>query len=140
MNRLIFTGNQAAIPATIHTQRGSEYFIIAYDVAENSTRLPAVGAYAVLAELDAENGASNLDNSGNEIAQHNGTTEGDYRIFSVPFILDDKKPSTLLEDDLGSYSDNKWKFFTVTNGILQDYEAIKNQSIVQPGKGFSAHC
>lgn len=130
MDSVNYSGNSASIPASIHTQRGSEYYLKVYDNAGNYDREPQNGLFLVQARVNASTGASN------SVAQHNGTTVNDYRLFSVPIVLDNKTPQALLEDDLGGYDEAKWKFFRITNDVLQEYNAFKDQPVIQPGRGF----
>jgi hypothetical protein len=130
-----FTGNQAQIPAGINTQRGCEYAIAAIDNAGNRARTPANGFYSIQAILTGDGGVK-TNQAGQPVAQHQGSQVTDYRIFSVPFVLDNKTPTSVVEDDLGSYDDSKWKLLDVNNGSLRDYPSIRNLSIVDPGKGF----
>jgi hypothetical protein len=65
-----------------------------------------------------------------------------YRIVSVPYVLDDKRPSSFLPNCLGGdhrdqdviYS--RWRFLRYTNRFLEDYDSFQNQDAVMPGLGF----
>jgi hypothetical protein len=124
-----FSVTQANIPSDMNTQRGVEYFIFAMDNATNKIKKPELGFYAIQAILNAGQGSQ-------PFALHQGARVVDYRIFSVPLILDDKKPAVVFEDDLGSYDAEKWKLFDVVGGVLRDYNTIKELNIIEPGKGF----
>jgi len=122
--------NPATIPASANTARGLEYAIFAEDSAGNSLRLPdGVRFYAIQAMF----GDGYIEQPS---SQHSGSTAADYRIVSVPFDLDNKRPSAVFEDDLGGFNDENWKLFDVQNGALRDYNTIRNLNVVNPGKGF----
>jgi hypothetical protein len=65
-----------------------------------------------------------------------------YRIFSVPYDLDDKRPSSFIPSSLGDHKkDNvqyaNWRFQRVVGGAKQDYEDFATDpNAVAPGKGF----
>lgn len=130
-----FDNNTAVIPVGSNTQRGVEYAIVSKDSANNQARLPEAGYYSIQIELTG-NGGVELSSNGLPVVRHHGAKVSDYRIFSVPFVLDDKRPSAVLEDDLGSYDDTKWKLFAIENTNIRDYQTIKNLTIVEPGRGF----
>jgi len=130
-----FVNDTATIPLDYSTQQGLEYAIEATDNANNVAREPISGYNSIQILLSSEGGTL-LDNSGQPVAQTYGSTANSYRIFSVPFILNNKTPAAVLEDDLGAYDNTKWKFFNVNNTTLNEYPGIKNSSIITPGKGF----
>jgi len=130
-----FVNDLATIPAAHNTQRGIDFAIESIDNANNSSRLPAIGFNSIQINITGDGGMQ-LDNSGQPVARHSGSSVSSYRIFSVPFVLDNKTPLAVLEDDLGAYDDTKWKFFDVQNTTIREYPNIKNSSLVNPGKGF----
>jgi hypothetical protein len=130
-----FVNDTASIPSDFNTQQGIEYAIEATDNANNTARIPATGFNSIQILL-AGDGGMQLDNSGQPVARHSGSTVSSYRIFSVPFVLNNKTPAAVLEDDLGAYDNTKWKFFDVQNTTINEYPNIKNSNIVNPGKGF----
>lgn len=130
-----FVNDSATIPLNYNTQQGVEYAIESTDNAGNVSRLPETGFNSIQISLTGDGGMQ-LDNSGQPVARHSGSSVNSYRVFSVPFVLDNKTPAAVLEDDLGQYDDTKWRFFDVQNATLRDYPAIRNSSIINPGKGF----
>ena len=126
-------GGSAQIPASSNTNIGLEYFIIATDSAGNSNRKPATGYYAIQANI--AQGVFHAS-GGQPQVQPRGTRAVDYRIFSVPYELENSRVSDVFEDDLGEYDDTKWKLFDVTGNSLVSYPSIRNQNIVKPGKAF----
>jgi hypothetical protein len=135
LDSVTFSSGIASIPASINTQRGCQYAIVARDSAGNIAREPIDNYYSVQAEL-AGQGGYNTNNSGQPIAQHQGSSVNDYRIFSIPFELNNKMVSSVFEDDLGSFDDTQWLLFDINNGSLRDYNTIRSQNLVEPGKGF----
>jgi hypothetical protein len=65
-----------------------------------------------------------------------------YRIFSVPYDLQNKRPSNFLPSSLGPHSFNGvnyfyWRFQRFLTSGNQDYEDFKDdQNAISPGKGF----
>jgi hypothetical protein len=136
LDSVLFSGTTAVIPASINTQRGVEYSLIARDIAGNTAKKPESGDFYSIKIVLTGNGGVELDATGQPIARHSGTKVTDYRIFSVPFVLENKKPSALFEPNLEAYDPVKWKLFTTQAGELKNYDAIKNLDIVEPGRGF----
>ncbi len=62
-----------------------------------------------------------------------GDKISDYHIFSVPYQLDNAAVSAVLEGDLGTYDDTKWRLFRVQNS---DYQEYKGFSGIDPGRGY----
>ncbi len=136
LDSVLFVGTSAVIPASLNTQRGIEYSIAAKDNAGNYTIKPEINSfYSIQVELTGDGGVAK-DETGQPIVRHSGSKLSDYRIFSIPFVLEDKKPSSVFENDLGAYDPVKWKLFSTQDGELKNYNAIKNLDIVQPGRGF----
>jgi hypothetical protein len=65
-----------------------------------------------------------------------------YRIFSIPFDLDDKHPINLFPNNFGDHAQNgtayvNWRLQRLYNGGYQDYEDFKDQSqALAPGNAF----
>ena len=65
-----------------------------------------------------------------------------YRMFSVPYDLEDKRPSSFIPSSLGDHKKDdvqyaNWRFQRVVGGVKQDYEEFANDvNAVAPGKGF----
>ena len=127
-----FSEGQGQIPASVVTQQGVEYYLAATDSAGNRSRLPVNLFYSV--EVQFSEGTY----AGQPEAQHSGTKATDYRIFSVPFVLNVRTPASVLEhaDNLGVYDPAKWKCFAVNNEQLVGYEQIRSQNVLNPGRGF----
>jgi hypothetical protein len=131
-----FTGTQgdqqAQIPAGYAVQQGVEYYLAARDSAGNTARLPSNLFYSIQIQFTGETYAEKSE------AQHSGSKASDYRIFSIPFVLSDRTPASVLAhtDNFGAYDPANWRFFAVNNEELLDYEQIKGDPVLNPGRGF----
>jgi flagellar hook capping protein FlgD len=132
---VLFVNGSATVPIEYNTQQGIEYAIAVTDNANNVGRFPTMGYNSIQINLIGDGGMQ-LDNTGQPVARHSGSSVDSYRVFSVPFILDNKTPSAVLEDDLGTYDNTTWRFFDVQNTTIREYPDIRNSSIINPGKGF----
>ncbi|HWP81244.1 MAG TPA: LamG-like jellyroll fold domain-containing protein [Bacteroidota bacterium] len=116
---------------------GVDYRIVVMDAAGNVTMTPTYSISVVVNDPTVSPfnapAASSLPVS--EIVKA-------YRIFSVPYDLNDKRPSSFLPQSLGDHAENgvpyvRWRFVRVlTDGSLQDYEQFKDLGVVEPGKAF----
>ncbi|MCX6122030.1 MAG: fibronectin type III domain-containing protein [Ignavibacteriales bacterium] len=65
-----------------------------------------------------------------------------YRIFSIPYDLNDKRPVDFIPQSLGDHASNginyyNWRLQRYVNGVKQDYEDFKNDlTAAAPGNGF----
>ncbi|HWP81242.1 MAG TPA: FG-GAP-like repeat-containing protein [Bacteroidota bacterium] len=65
-----------------------------------------------------------------------------YRIFSVPYDLTDKKPSSFVPQGLGPHNKESinyynWRMVRIINGgTAEEYETFKDQNVVTPGSAF----
>ena len=127
-----FETSPTQIPAAYATQQGVEYFLTARDSAGNSAREPEEQFYSIEITFSGDTYVEQTE------AQHHGSSASDYRIFSVPYVLDTKTPSSVLEiaENFGSYDASKWRFFAINNTNLLEYDQIKSQAIINPGRGF----
>jgi hypothetical protein len=116
---------QATIPANAVTSRGVEYFVAATDQLSVVSRAPASGVYSIRVRVA---------NEAKPTPQPAGDSQTAYRLISVPLDLDDKNPRVVLEDDLGSYDDTKWRFSELRAD--QTYAEFPNTSSMTPGKAF----
>ena len=118
------TSYKSTIPADDVTSSGVEYYLLAWDNESDSTRLPVSGYFSV------------------QVIVRNGITdyspflfsENTYRLYSIPLDLYNKDPGDVLEDDLGSYDDTKWRFFEpLANGTFEEFPKT---SPFESGKAF----
>jgi hypothetical protein len=127
-----FTGTQAQIPAGYAVQQGVEYYLAARDSAGNTARLPSDQFYSIQIQFTGETYAEKWE------VQHSGSKASDYRIFSIPFVLSDRTPASVLErgDNFGDYNPANWRFFAVNNEQLLEYDQVKGEPVLNPGRGF----
>lgn len=92
---------QADIPAAAVTSRGVEYYVKAIDLSGNSARDPDTGFISQPVSVARLIGTT----------LPGGNSQTGYRIVSFPLNLQDKSPKGVLEDDLGKYDKEKWRFF-----------------------------
>jgi fibronectin type 3 domain-containing protein len=128
-----FQNNQAQIPGNINTQQGVEYALFAKDNENNKNRMPENGFFSIQIEFDQTGVSQSTENP-----QHSGIKISDYRIFSIPFELDNRTPASVFEsaDNFGPYDPSRWRFFTINNEGMIEFNQIKNQSVINPGRGF----
>jgi len=119
---------RGTIPGTFVASFGVEHFILATDavVPTLSTRAPSAGFVAIRVQL------SNLDKLA---AQFNGSAQTAYRLFSVPTLATNASPANVLEDDLGTYDDTKWRLFGLPSGQLP-YVEFPNAGDLSPGRSL----
>ena len=123
------SGNyQAKIDAEYVTNHGVDYFLQAVDRSGNGSFSPSDSDYySIRISIDGE-GISR------GIPQPAGSEENSYRLISIPINADNKSPAAVLEDDLGTYDDTKWRFFELRAD--QQYYEYQTISDIKPGEGF----
>lgn len=128
-----FNETKAAIPSEYVTMRGVEYFIAAEDRAGNRSQVPDSPNYFSISITSDNEFAS--DSSGNPIQFVGGDQQNAYRMFSIPLILDNPDPKSILVDDLGENTcGQNWRLVEyISKENIIDYP---NTSIFKPGKGF----
>ncbi len=115
-----------AISPSAVTSRGIEYFIIATDSRNLSSRLPAMGIFSIQVRVNNETKTA---------VQPGSTAQTAYRLFSVPIDLDDESAGAVLEDDLGAYDRSKWRLYGLNNGQLP-YVEFPSAGNFTPGRSF----
>jgi len=123
------TGNvfNGLIPPDIVQLKGLEYFIETIDSSGNISRKPSQGVYSVSVTVLGEGLQKNT-------AQPSGNSQNGYRLISLPLSADNKTPSAVFEDDLGSYDNTKWRFFSLQAN--QIYVEFPNTPLMDPGNAF----
>ena len=95
------TTYQFDIPAASVTERGIEYYIEAENQVCGSSRFPAQGVNSIRVRVE------------NLVYEHPRLhPEAEYRIVSVPLELDAETPFEMLNEDMGAYDDQEWRFFS----------------------------
>jgi len=64
-----------------------------------------------------------------------GKTQQNYRLISIPAILNDPDPAAILEDDLGKYDKKHWRLFDCQDGKKANVE-FPNTRDLTPGVGL----
>ncbi len=111
--------------------RGIELYIVATDSRGLETRAPSEeGTYISVPVRIPDPG---LEKS---TPQPGGGAATGYRLISIPLDLEDKRPSAVLEDDLGGYDPATWRFFEPTSGSAEAFPEFPNTSQMEAGKAF----
>jgi hypothetical protein len=118
---------QATIPDTMVTSQGIEYFILTTDSDKLTTREPLTGIHSIQVSIPSPGIVKSTP-------QPEGDEQTAYRLISVPMDVVDKKPSAVLNDDLGGYDKSKWRFFELTSD--QYYVEYSDTALMKPGKAF----
>jgi fibronectin type 3 domain-containing protein len=141
MDSLLFTpsSNYVQIPTTAFVSsnqaRGVSYRIIATDSAQNISS-------TVWKSIVVKNSGTITTPSGQFPAATNypNSMVNAYRIFSVPYDLDDKAPASVLSS-LGPHMNNNisyynWRFQRYDGSGMDDIEQFGGTQILRPGNGF----
>jgi hypothetical protein len=132
---------EATIPPayflTAGNANGVDYRISVWDSAGNIARTPIYSA-AVQNDVTSEADPRTLPAASSLSAAEQVKA---YRIFSVPYDLDDKRPSSFMENSLGDHrldgdDYGRWRMQQYIGGQKIDYESFKSQNIVSLGKAF----
>ncbi|RLD19283.1 MAG: hypothetical protein DRI71_12030 [Bacteroidetes bacterium] len=119
-------GYTVSITESDITDVGMEYFFYAEDASGNTTSTDTV---QIVIQYNAENGPVIPDLG-------EGGEAKDWRMFSIPFVLDNKNVSTLFEASLGTYDPSKWRIFHYKNDTERFVEYKNGLSVVERGKGY----
>jgi hypothetical protein len=125
-------------PAQALTISGLEYRVVARDSLNNSVDY---GEWLPVRVRISGDGESRIDETGDPVAQTNGTDSSAYRLISIPFWLDKPKPKDVLEDDLGP--DNKrtkWRLIEYRPDLKNPFVDYDRQDVTIanfiPGRAF----
>jgi hypothetical protein len=122
-----------AFVSTDNKANGVDYRIAAWDEADNS-------AYTAWYSIAVRNQSGIVDPIPPPAANNYQDPVKAYRIFSVPFDLDDKTPSFIVSS-LGNHNSNdkdyfNWRLQRFVNGVKQDYNDFRAIDAFRPGNGF----
>lgn len=112
---------QATIPGSFVDLNGFQYEVGASDTFGNASTTNTISV-----EVSSSGVTRNL--------AIQGASSSDYRLFSVPFNLDNTSAASLLEDDLGSYDPAVWRMFSLNAD--QSYSEFPGVGAVRPGTAF----
>lgn len=137
-------GGSAQIPATTFVQNGGpvgvDYRLVAVDSAGNreATRVFSIRVRSI----DAPPPQPTPLVSVAALAPGTDLVKA-YRLFSIPYNLDDKRPSQIfpLSTNLGPHEQDgvayaNWRLQRFNGGTKEDYEGFKDQSALTPGSAF----
>ncbi|MCK5331003.1 MAG: hypothetical protein KAK01_06330, partial [Candidatus Marinimicrobia bacterium] len=105
------------------TSSGVEYHLKARDVAGNIRTLPEAGFYSISISIPGD-GLVSTDYWPTGIP--NGSAIIDYQLISLPATPASNTPTDVLVDDLGSYNNTKWRFFTYEAGNWLEFGEVMN--------------
>lgn len=117
------------IPATFFDESGMEYYFTASDLSLNQSRSPATGYHKTLLLYSEEN--TNIPTLGF------GGKKEDWRIFSIPFDLDDKSISSLFDEVVGNTELQvkiDYAFLSYKDNIA--WSEYPSFTTIQRGKGY----
>ncbi|MEJ2055401.1 MAG: T9SS type A sorting domain-containing protein, partial [Calditrichaceae bacterium] len=116
------------IPGNVVGSQGIKYYITAADADGNNSVSGKYSLPVAISDPGIENGT----------AQPAGKEQSAYRLFSIPINANNKSPSNILNDDLGSYDKTKWRFFELKPDQPDDnpYKEYPNTSNMEPGNAF----
>jgi photosystem II stability/assembly factor-like uncharacterized protein len=127
----------AAFVSTNNKAIGVDYRIAAWDSVDNAAY---TSWYSISVRVGDIEQPPTSPPPANQYASTDSLWKA-YRIFSIPYDLDDKKPSSFMESSLGSHKKDgvsyaNWRMQRITNGKKEDYEEFKYDQVVKPGTGF----
>lgn len=130
------------IPQAGVTRRGLEFRITAQDSLENTGIGPIETNLCVTDSLwfpvrtrVTGDGDFRVDKDGRAVPLITGADSTSYQLFSIPYALDNGDILSVLEDDLGTYDDTKWRFFDYNpegSGYLEGSDARP----FEPGRSY----
>jgi len=108
------------------TDIGLEYFFLAKDAANNQTSTDTI---LMVIQYGSDNSPQipNLGIGGNPT---------NWRMFSIPFELQDKTVAGIFESQLGTYDNSKWRIVHYKNDTEKFVEFKQGLSIVERSKGY----
>ena len=133
-------GSLSSLFLTIGKPNGVEYRITASDAAGNTSSTSWRSFTVFVNTPPVSDFVAPAAGGSDDIS----TLVSNYRLFSVPYDLQDKKPSAFMEtvangldahakDGVNYYN---WRMQRFVNGTYQDYEDFKNQDVLTPGTAF----
>jgi len=106
------TTYEGTIPASSITSRGLEYYIKAYDTANNFSCSPATDPvkhpHILIVKIP-------------NLVKPSAQPVKSYRMISIPLNLDNASPDNVLVDDLDEYKDTIWRLFRYQGSDYVEY-------------------
>ncbi len=124
----------ATIPADEVTDRGLEYAIWASD-GLSMVREPGLGPDQSSFGMRVKINGGNNQGLAHTLTNDPGIKSDAYRMISLPIQVDKSLPADVLEDDLGEYNKQKWRFYewNAPDSLFAEYP---NVSPLRPGYAF----
>ncbi len=125
-------GFTATIPAEAIGASGIAYYFVATNERGSTVREPSSGIYSLPVALDGS-GIRKSD------GLPGGTTQADYRLLSMPLVLEDPRPQAVLGDDIevlsseSAYDPSEARFFEPINTGVSEFPRTSDFEI---GKAF----
>jgi hypothetical protein len=121
---------RGVIPGSAVSSRGVEYFISATD-NNLTTRAPAVGSFSIRVQVA---------NVTKPSPQPGGSEQNAYRLISAPLEAANASATAILEDDLGTYANTKWRLYGLISGQSltekEPYFEVSQTGTFLSGKSF----
>jgi hypothetical protein len=134
-------GNEAVIismiPEQVVNERGVDYYFSARDTSGNWRREPTNPSMWYSLSVQIPGGLLfRADSAGNPVYQRIGDTRQDYRLISIPLLLDIRAPAAVFSSYLGDYDDGyTWRFFDYYNGSYYELGEEGCRNFI-PGRAF----
>ena len=125
---------QATLTAAMISTRGLNYYLRASD-GSNFSYHPAANWDAKPNHISVRIIGANNQGLIKAEPQPGGSAQSAFRMISVPLLLEDSRPQTVLEDDLGLYDRKQWRLF-LFNPAARRYDEFPSLAPFSPGKAF----
>jgi hypothetical protein len=119
-------GYEGIIPEDAISERGIEYYVQAVDSSGNGTTHPLVNPTTVPHALQIVY---------TSLICPYPTPVNTYRMISVPGVLDDSTPASVLADNLGVLDRAEWRLLRGQNGVYAEY-GVDEIANFEPGNAF----
>lgn len=117
----------ATVPAGAVTSRGLSYYITVSDQKGKIERVPRSGDYAVRVSVPDGNVSAAL-------SLPSGEAQTNYRLISVPLLLNERQVSSVMSDDFGAYDSTQWRLFELAPS--QTVNELPGTGELLPGEGY----
>ena len=119
------------IESTLVNANGIEYYIIARDSLDNTSRNPLDGIHGIQVQIDAP---------GLQLAFPGDSTLTGYRLIATPLQLTNPNSNNVL-NGLGTYNDDNWRFWRLRENYTEfsgteQYQELRGGTAFSPGDAF----
>ena len=139
-----FAGDSLTLPSSSFIKNGTvigaEYRIQAVDSAGNSS-FSNLLAFEIRFSSDLTVTDFSSIPSVHSLNLPVGQEVKAYRLLSIPYDPEDRRPSSFIDQSFGAHAVNgvpyvNWRMARWVNGTWIDYDSFKDSSVVVPGAGF----